>query len=351
MPGKKRKNWIILGSAAFVAYVFAASAPIGDETILRPAWLKPLEKTEGKVDGELIPFLTSTHLGYFNAAGDFPLVERRNERTAISPLLWANYAKTDESIKIFGRDGAPRCAVESRGYPYMADGRTFVVGVEQHSVAEIDENGKERWRRDFEAPITCADAASGMALFGLLDGTVELIGRNGELVFTFEPGGSRLPVIAAARISPDGERIALISGVDPQRFVLLSRSGQTYKVVHHEYLDKGFRRPVLAAFVDKGKYVVFEREKGLEVYDTASRKSAVLDIGGAILAFEDETDDKRFFLIADSGDYRELVGVALPAGVFMRAPYLGQEKYIARRGSRLYLGGDGTIAALDIDRR
>jgi hypothetical protein len=357
---KKRRNWLGFGSIAFIAYIFTASTPIGSEIVLKPVWLRrptvgePIEK---KARDGLIPYRSSSAVGYFDADGEFSFIKRRGERTFISNRYWADFGGVPEKLDLFGSDGELRFSVAASGYPFFADGAAadgaaagsiFIVGTEQNSVAALDDSGKEVWRRDFPAPITCGDAAAGLALFGMLDGSIELLDAAGNRVFAFEPGGSRLPVIVAAKLSPDGRTIALISGLDPQRFVLLSRSGQTYKVGHHEYLDRGFRRPVQLAFAAGDRYVVFERENGLAVHDAEARKTALLDIGGRIVAFEDERIDDRFFLIADYGTRRELVGIKVPQEVFMRAPFGHSETFVSRRGNRLYLGGGGSVAALEI---
>ncbi len=354
MADKKRKNWILFGSFAFIAYIFAASTPIGSETVLKPVWLQapaPEEPSEGTETQGLIPYYSDTSFGYFDEKGDFAFFKRRGERTFLSEDFWTDAGRITDKLDLYGSDGKLRFSVSHSGYPYFADGKVFVVGPEQNSLAVLDEEGKELWRRDFPATLTCADAARGFTLVGMLDGTIELLDSEGRRAFVFEPGGSRLPVIAAARLSSDGSKIALISGIDPQRFVLLARSGQTYKVAHHEYLDRGFRRPVQLAFVGKDAFVAFEREKGLAVHDVSAKKTVVLDIGGRMIAFEDERSGDRFFLIAEANERRMLVGIKTPDDAFLRAPYRNQESYIARRGDRLYVGGGNSVAALEIETR
>jgi hypothetical protein len=240
---------------------------------------------------------------------------------------------------------------EERGYPFFSDGRVFIIGPEQNSIAALDGKGVTTWRRDLSAPITCADASAGLLLVGLLDGSVELLNTSGERIFGFDPGGSRLPVIVAAKLSRDGRRIALICGVDPQRFLLLERSGTSYKVAYHEFLERGFRRAVKAAFVDDERRVVFEREGSLGVYDIGARKSWKTPMGGDIVAMEESGADGRLFLLVVAGNRKELVGLRLPDDIYLRAPYSSATSFIARRGNRLYLGGDDSIAAFDIATR
>jgi hypothetical protein len=352
MAEKKRRNWILLGAAAFVVYLFTASSPIGSEMVLEPAWLRLTATADNsKTEGELVPFRTSRHFGYFDAAGHLSIVREMSGRFALSDFAWTEYPAVPASLDIRSPTDEALMHSEERGYPFFADGRVFVVGSEQNSIAALDSAGATIWRRDFAAPMTCADAAAGLLLIGLLDGSVELLSEAGELVFAFEPGGSRLPVIVAAKLSQDGRRIALISGIEPQRFLLLERSGTSYKVAYHEFLERGFRRAVKAAFVDGERRVAFEREGALGVYDIGSRKSWATPLGGDIVAMEESGADGRLFLILIAGNRKELVALRLPDTIYMRAPYRSGASFITRRENRLYLGGDDSIAAFDIATR
>lgn len=353
MAEKKRRNWILLGAATFVVYLFTASAPIGSELVLEPVWLRATKtaKNDPSATGELVPFRTEQHFGFFDADGRLSVVREMNGRYALSDFAWTEYPAIPAELDIRSPRDEALLRTEERGYPFFSDGRVFIIGPEQNSIAAVDGKGATAWRRDLSAPITCADASAGLLLVGLLDGSVELINSSGERIFGFDPGGSRLPVIVAAKLSRDGRRIALISGVDPQRFLLLERSGTSYKVAYHEFLERGFRRAVKAAFVDDERRVVFEREGSLGVYDIGARKSWKTPVGGDIVAMEESGDDGRLFLLVVASNRKELVGLRLPDDIYLRAPYSSATTFIARRGNRLYLGGDDSIAAFDIATR
>ncbi|GAB1481680.1 hypothetical protein MASR2M78_04950 [Treponema sp.] len=352
--GKKRAiNWILIGVLAFIVYIFAASAPIGSETVIVPAWLRLLSTSkvkEGSLE-PLIPFSLGQEFGYFDAAGDFSVLRSSTQRFTISDFAWSEYAAIPEFIEAKTNRGELLLRSTERGYPFLADSRVFILSSEQNSIISLDSNGKSLWRRDFPSTITCADAAAGLLLVGLLDGSIELIDTRGNAVFTFEPGGSRLPVIVAARLSSDAQHIALVSGIDPQRFLLLDRSGSSYKVAYHEFLEKGFRRPVLAAFLDGDDTLVFETDGGLGVLRRGDKKSYFVPLLGEIRCIENEAKDGRLFLILARDGKRELVGLRLPNQVFMRAPYTSDEDFLERRENRLYLGGGDALVALDIKTR
>ncbi len=353
MAEKKRRNWILLGAAAFVVYLFTASSPIESETVLEPIWLKyTAEATnDPAAAGDLIPFRTNRHFGYFDVEGRLSVVRAATGRYALSPFAWTEFPAIPASLDIRSPRDEAILRTEERGYPFFSDNRVFMIGSEQNSITALNETGAARWKRDFPSPITCADAAAGLLLVGMLDGSVELLNEAGSRVFAFDPGGSRIPVIVAAKLSRDGRRIALIAGIDLQRFLLLERSGTSYKVSHHEYLEKGFRRAVKIAFVDGERRVVFEREGALGVYDIRSGKSWRTPLGGDLVALEDSGTDGKLFLILVAGNRKELVGLRLPSDIYMRAPYRSGSTFIARLGERLYLGGNDAIAAFDIATR
>lgn len=353
MAGKKGKNWIALGAAVFVVYLFVASVPIGTETVLVPTWLRGLDRPEegNPGTGEAIPFVIGPRFGYFDQEGRFFFVKDAGDRLSVSTEAWAQYAPVPATLEVRTPTGELRFSSSERGYPYLADGRTFVIGPEQNSVTALDDAGKPRWSRDFSSYITSADAAAGLTVFGLLEGRIELYNDSGERIFAFEPGGSRLSVIVAVKLSPDGRRLAVFSGIDPQRFLLLERSGHTYKVVHHEYVGTGFRRPIRAAFVGDANYVAFESASGLSVYDIRERRTYQVPVEGNLTAFEDRSGGSRFFCLVQREGGSELVGVDLPDAIFMRAPFGSDTPFLARRGDRIYVGGASSIAALNLEVR
>ncbi len=354
MAGKKHKNWIALGALVFIGYVFMASTPIGKETVLLPAWLSAVESAKTRsapatgTGSSTMPFKLGSRFGYFSEDGGFSLVESVESRLSLNERSWAIYNAAPDSIEIMNADGSLRFVTNERGYPLFIDDKTWILGPEQNSLALLSDSGQVLWRRQYPSPITCADSAVGLTLVGLLDGSIDLIAADGSRVFFFEPGGSRLPIITSAHLSSDGRRIALISGVDPQRFLLLERGGDAYKVIHHEYLGNGFRRPVISAFVGNNAFFTFENGLGLGIHEIATKKTIFLPLNGRVLVLQDTPTQERFFLTINTGNIRELLGVQLPATIFMRAPFLSAEPFLAIEGQRLYMGSPSALAALDI---
>jgi hypothetical protein len=239
------------------------------------------------------------------------------------------------------------------GYPFFLDGTMFIVGREQNSITALDERGEALWTYDFPAPLTCVDAAGGYVVAGTLDGTVELLDSMGKQVFTpFEPGGSRLSVILGCAISQDASRVAVIAGIDDQRFLLLEKSADAYRIVYHEFLTDGFRRAVHIAFIDGGNRVAYEREGGLGIYDIDSRTSRNLPMEGEIAALDGSGTGGYVFVITSLGAReKRFVAVRLPGTMIMEAPFKSGDVFFGRRDNRIYVGGDLSMASFELSRK
>jgi len=374
-----RFRGIILAAVVIYAvYFFGVSRPVPPETVLVPRWLgsvesgnvspggNPVPSTEAKGETGRMPFTLGNRFGYVDGDGRFSLNQVKKANVSISGDRWAEYEAEPDRIEIRSGNGDSLAVIENpRGYPFFLDGRTFLIGSEQSAISEVDDSGAVLWTYDFSGPLTCVDSASGLVLAGLLDGSVTLLDSEGRRVFSFAPGGSLRAVIFGCAISRDGSRIGIISGIDPQRFLLLERFGTSgvfagtaasgnveYKPVYHEFLEDGFRRPVYIEFVENDRWVVFEREGGLGFYEAGSRQSNTVELNGEIRAL-DTTGGKGlvFAIVALSGNEKELVGIKLPGKTVLKAPFRSREIFLGRTDSELFVGGGQTLISFVLEKR
>ena len=365
MINNKKKYWIIAGILIFLVYVFFATQPIPPENILEPRWLTSLESGlvinmggSSPETGAIIPFYFGNRFGYIDDGGQFILNRIQGEGSntsgtylSFSVHAWSEYEAMPSSIEVFDPNNQLIMAVnEPGGYPVFLDGRTYIIGSEQNSVSSLDENGNINWTYTFPAPLTAIDAAAGFVLAGTLDGAIELIDDSGTQIFSFEPGGSRLSVILGCAISKDGSMLAVISGIDEQRFLLIEKSGDNFRVMYHERLFTGFRRPVLIKFIENDKKIVFERNNGLGIYDIASRTSITIPIEDEIAAI-DSGDSRYLFVIGSNGTRKNLICIKLPGEIIFSAPFRSEAVFIERRNSRIFAGGDKSIISFELGKK
>jgi len=379
---KGNKKWFyIFGLTAFVIYIFIAPRTIPVETVLAPRWITSLESnypvnlqdTPLDENDLLLPFTLGNRFGYLTDNGKFAINRIRDGYVSMSENFWAEYEALPSSIKVMDPHNEEILVIENPGgYPFFLDNRCFIVGNEQNSITALSEAGEELWTHDFPAPLTCVDAAGGYFLAGTLDGAVELLDTNGSLVFTpFEPGGSRLSVILGCAISQDASRLAIISGVDQQRFLLLERSvaersrtegprtetnrtesSDTYKVVHHEFLSDGFRRPVFVRFINDDAQIIFEREEGMGIFTISTRISTKVNLEGEITALDDSGENGFLFLITSQGqDEKRFIAIRHPGLIVNETPFKSKNAFLARKQDRIYLGGDLLMASFELEKK
>ncbi|MCL2472685.1 MAG: WD40 repeat domain-containing protein [Treponema sp.] len=379
MAKGNRKWWYIAGFGFLVFYIFIAARSIPEETVLVPRWINSLESNfpinlGGFSSGdskELIPFRLGDRFGYVGDNGKFAINQIQKGYVSISENYWAEYDALPPSIQVMNSENKNVMTIENtRGYPVFLNDRIFIVGNEQNSLTAIGTNGEELWTYDFPAPITCIDGTGPYVLAGTLDGAVELLDGSGKPIFTpFEPGGSRLSVILGCAISRDASRLAIISGIDNQRFLLLEHTGNepsqphpggqiaiapgdSYKVIYHEFLSGAFRRPVHISFVDNDSKVAFERVGGLGIYDIGSRTSISVPVKGEISVLDNSGGDKYLFVITSLGQKeRRFVVIRYPAYIMIDVPYKSDNAFFARRGEEIYFGGDRTMASMKLDKK
>jgi len=386
MAQKKRRTKVIIVFVIFIVYFFIAARPVPRETILAQKWISslnsmhiPAENEPIRLSEQLVPFTLGAHFGYVNLFGQFELNRIMADNVYLDRNMWAEYGAQPASIVVNNISENTQITVENAwGYPVLLDNRVFILGSEQNSLSEIGNDGNVLWTYEFGAPITCIDVAAGLVVTGSLDGAVEVFNSSGERIYYFEPDGSRYSVILGCAISRNGSRIAVISGIDQQRFLLLERlgsSGGEYRVVHHEFLETGFRRPVHVLFVDEDRRIIFEREGGIGSFNIRSRRGIYIPLDGEIVAIDNSGDQGFLFLITSAsarllmGQEKRLVGIRFPPdrffgsyriaardAIFLTAPFRSDDVFLGRiraegSSSILVTGGGSTLISFDLEEK
>jgi hypothetical protein len=394
----KRKNLkFIIIFLLFIVYFFIAARPIPRETVLSLRWISSLAgsapEANFNVSESFIPFTLGNRFGYVDSTGQFALNRIMTNDIYLGQNMWTEYGAEPANIVINNINTNNEIIIaNARGYPLLLDNRIFILGSEQNSLSEFDHNGNIIWTYEFGAPLTSIDVRAGLVLTGSLDGAIEVFNSSGERIFYFEPAGSRYSVILGCSISHNGSRIAVISGIDRQRFLLFERTGNTggdYKIIYHEFLETGFRRPVRVLFINDDQRVVFEREGGIGLYNIRSRRGMFIPLDGEIAAIDELGDQGFLFLIIsqrqsmadmmsdidmdeDLSGNKYLIGIRFPPdrlfrfsryanrdAVFLRAPFRSDDVFLDRnrientegRSSVLVAGGGTTLISFDLEEK
>jgi len=371
MAQKIKKIRIVIIFLLFIVYFIIAARPIPRETILASGWLNSLQTDSSygaDVEGQLIPFILGSRFGYVNESGQFAINKVKTGNIYLGENMWTEYDSEPSSIEIKNMAEDTIVNIEDPGgYPILLDNRMFILGRDQNALSEVGADGSIFWTYEFGAPLTCIDVSAGLVLTGSIDGYIEILDSYGRRIFNFEPGGSRYSVILGCALSSNGSRLGIVSGIDQQRFLLLERFGGTgeYRVVYHEFLGDGFRRPVRISFIDDDSRLVFERPGGIGCYNIRSRSTLQIPLDGEIIAIDNSGDQGFLFLITSHlAGQKELVGIKFPRdrwmpflkprqdiqnAVFLRAPFKSDNAFLGRTGSMLIAGGGTTLISFNLE--
>jgi hypothetical protein len=357
----KKKIWIQIALAvlAFIVYAFLAVSPVPEEYVLTKDWIRSFENayTANSSENERYPFQIgrpdAVRFGYFDRNGVFTINRVTQKNLSLAAGRFAEYEAVPRSLEIENSaDGTTRRLENTNGYPLFLNDKTYLVSFEQNAIAEIGEDGDVLWSYALASPVTCAAGAQGRLLLGTLDGTIELLDEKGGRAFFFETGGSRITCVYGVAVSQDLSHIAVISGIDDQRFLLFEQYAGAYQVSHHEFIGDGKRRPVQIRFLDGDTRLAFECEDGLGLYDIKSRTSYRIPLDGEIAAIDNEGADGLLFLVTREAENRKhLIGIKYPAAVIIKTPFTSDGVFLYRAADALFIGSDRGLASFTLDKR
>jgi hypothetical protein len=145
------------------------------------------------------------------------------------------------------------------GLPFFSSGRLFSASMDGTTVTSHGKDGMSLWNHAFPSQVSAFAANEDMVIGGTVDGWLEAVNTTGERVLRFAPGGSRLPVILGVGVSPSSSWIAMLSGLDAQRLVVLGRGKSDYRVVSHRYLESAYREPARVAVLGDDRHVLYRQ--------------------------------------------------------------------------------------------
>ncbi|MCL2720445.1 MAG: WD40 repeat domain-containing protein [Treponema sp.] len=370
---KKRIKFLII-ILIFIVYFLVAARPVPKETVLSFNWISSASSAHSQeppanITGNPMPFTLGTRFGYVDTSGQFAVNRIKINDIYLSRNMWTEYNTEPVNITINNVLNNNEINIENPfGYPILLDNRVFILGSEQNSLSEISSNGNILWTYEFGAPLTSIDAASGLVVTGSLDGTIEVFDSQGERIFDELIGGSRFSVILGCAISRNGSRIAVICGIDRQRFLLFERfsgSDGKYRIVYHEFLETGFRRPVRILFIDDDQRIIFEREGGIGCYNIKTRRTLNIPLDGEIAAIDESGSNGYFFVItAHSFLQKQIIGIKFPQdrlfgisktaaldSIFLKAQFKSNDVFLGRTDPMLVIGGGTTLISFTLEEK
>jgi hypothetical protein len=330
-------------------YFFIFPEPLSPQLSAAPRWfvkLKPTVITENLHgdDEPAIAFKTSSMQGYFNAEGHILRIIEGGSGIALSDKAYVTPAVNGGLLlspdgKVIAKTNAPKL--------FFSGARLFSAESDGTGVSTYDGQGHFQWSYSFPCHLSAFATGDSLIVGGTIDGWVEGVSEQGKQLFNFAPGGSRLSMILGLGVSKSGGLVAVISGADRQRLVILGRGGNDYRVISHKYLDSDYREPVRVLVMEDDTHVLYRRPDGVGVWSVDGGVDAILPVMADDFDVSLDTSMDVAYLAVHRGIKSEILVFKRPATLLGRIPLPDSSDYIRFSGSSVFVGGDSWLARFD----
>jgi len=289
-----------------LVYFFAFARGTGRELVVAPKTLTALEPVNSpsiRGGGLFLPIQGSFGAGFIDEEHELASYYV-SDRIALDREWVAIYR--GNGLELLNPTGRVISRFAGSPLPIARNGNLYLYADDSGALSKIDPaNGARIWERAYISQLTSIDAQADRTLVGFLDGRIELIDGLGEVLLSYKPGGSRTEVIYGAIISRDASKIALISGLKPQRFLILEERGDSFRPIHHHNTNSDYRRPIAMEFIRDDRQVLYEGGEKIEIFDIRRSRLKKRGIPGNALRWIDNLAPKTLTLLeADGGDAR-----------------------------------------------
>lgn len=318
---------------------------------MRPVWSKGVSAgaaVASEAAGPSWYFRAADVFGYADLQGNLYYVGETMYNLSLSDTGFINYGSVPDHVVVMNTRGEFQYSIKTHGYPLLEpSGQVlYSINTDRSGLRRIDSEGQVLWSVVFSAPLATAALAGEQCVIGLLDGRMLLVGADGVVEHEQAAGRSRIPVALGSAFSGDRSRIALISGIEPQRLSVLQRREGQMATELELVLESDFRREVQLRFAADNRYLFYEVEQGLGVLDIRKGSRAQFIIPGVL---ESMDADSGFAAAA----FRRAEGSRLlvfrpPHSVLLSRDLAAEQLYVKVIGSSLILGLDGFILRADL---
>lgn len=345
--GKKGFFATLIAVLILVFLLFPSST--GKEHILIPERIQDLENPPNIINSDIsgtISFSIGDYLGYFTDNLNLTYIDKIDYKVSISDSVFINYPKIPKILDVLNNNGAGRAIIETSGYPIIIENRIVIIS--DSFISLYDLNGNFYWKKEILSIITSLSLTENQVLISYLDGYCELINMSGQTDFSYRPGGSRIDAVYSASISSGGQYLSVISGLDPQRFILLQNRKGEFKPIFHFELQEQFRRSVSMYFSEDDSQIFFENFEGVNIFDVNLKTlTRVGDSGRMGNVYKD--NECNFYSAMFLGKDSSSLKLFTPENrVILEKRFKGNSFFFRKKEDRFYVGTDNLLMSLQM---
>ena len=330
----------------FIMYLLFFPVQLRPEFFLRPAWTVDLAHA-AVYEGELpegtavLPYDTAGFFGYVSTDGRLLLREERLFGLAMDAERYVSFSSVPGDLVVRGPRDSVAKSIEFGGYPFLLDGRLFLISTNRAGIAELADGGPPRWKREYASVITDLDSRKGVLALGLLDSRVQIVDETGTVTLELNMKGSRINAVYGCALSEDASRVAVIHGIDRQYVSILNIVGGTAEITDYP-LKREFRTTRYVRFFGFDRFLVIERDDGLNVLDLYNNAEYEIPATGSFVDAGELHKHNLIWALFSDGEISELIIIDPPERVLMRSA-LTTGAVAFSQGGQIALGIGGML--------
>jgi hypothetical protein len=281
---------IIIGITALCVYYFLAAQPLEKENYLTVG----ISKASTVPDQAILPIKVDNKLSYLSS--DLKIAHQvvSGDQIAYSPQYYTMTTPDLPYFTLYTASGKMINRIYDDNVPVIFDDKIFTINYEEGFITHYDKEGAKLWSYHTGAFITTLMPNETSVALGLINGDIIILDHLGQQIALYHPGGSQIHAIYGIAISSDGQYIATISGLNPQRFLLLRKGNYDYTPIYDRHLNTQFSRAVQIRF-DKNNSQVFYEENGfINTYSIKDKKWFHIPVVGEMVSFSTDLFDHYF---------------------------------------------------------
>lgn len=356
-------KFILIGSTVFlIVYLFVAAIPLGSDINFEPVWTieisqdikdlkdlgSPDENKQISIAATSETFILGDTFGYFSPDGTILKSTQTKDLIAASSFGWS--INTQEAVNpiLYSPIGEKILSITGEGNIHIDEDRIYLFRPGGDGVSQYSKEGKILWSREHIAPITAFNSSKAGTIIGYADGKLMYITKEGTTLFSIYPGGSNYQIILGVALSDDGKQIICLSGIEKQRILVISITGNQHKIVHHEYLETDARKNCFAHFTPDGNFAFVEVSGALAIIDCKKNEIYTVAVEGEIVSVGEDPVGSLFTVLSKHDSIYTLTAIERPNRIAGKTTFTAKNAFLIQRANTIYLGTDSKISRINI---
>jgi len=341
-----KKN-IITATLIFVLFFLLFPLKLVPNLNYNSADSMKLSLVQTPLSGEKIPYIYKNHAGYFTKDLEESWGVKIKDGITLLDSSFINSSRDKKIIQIRNFDGDIKFSIEDDGYPFSISDRLYVISRDRKSLYEIEE-GRVKWSRSFNYIITSIDGNFDTTVIGFAKGFFTVLDSDGEITFDYEPGGSRVSIIYSVVISKDSKYIGIVSGLDPQRFILYERRGVEYKPYYTTTLKDEIRKSVKLFITSNNRSVFLQNSSGFFIINIEEKSDTFFESNYNLKYVEYLKELDIYLVHSGAVNYNNIKLLTPDNRVLLENNFIGEGVSVRSMNKSIYTVIDDSVIKLDI---